>query len=83
MFISTRKIIKLTKEILMSVEAKLDQIIEKLATAATPVDVSGLATSAEVNALAAKIDALAAVVGTEAAPAPAQEAAPTDTTTTA
>lgn len=55
----------------MTVEAKLDQIIATLATAATPVDISGLATAAEVAALSAKVDALAAVVGTEVAPAPA------------
>jgi len=52
----------------MSVEAKLDEIIAKLDTLAAPaaVDISGLATAAEVAAVSAKIDALAAIVGTEA-----------------
>ncbi len=50
----------------MSVEAKLDEIIATLATAAKPVDISGLATADEVAALSAKLDTLIATVGTEA-----------------
>ena len=56
----------------MTIEAKLDQIIASLATLTAPaaVDISGLATSAEVAALAAQVTALAGVVGTEPVPAP-------------
>lgn len=54
----------------MTIENKLDEIIAVLATTATPVDISGLATAAEVAALSAQITALAAVVGTETTPAP-------------
>lgn len=55
----------------MSVEAKLDSILAKLETIVTPtpVDISGLATAASVADVATKIDALAAVVGTETPPA--------------
>jgi len=52
----------------MSVEAKLDTILAKLETivAPIPVDISTLATATAVADVAAKIDALATVVGTEA-----------------
>ncbi len=51
----------------MTIEAKLDQIIATLATIVPqpPVDISGLATAAEVAALSDKIDYLATIVGTE------------------
>lgn len=54
----------------MTIENKLDAIIATLATLTAPatVDLSGLATGAEVADLSAKIDALAAVVGTETPP---------------
>lgn len=56
----------------MTIEAKLDQIIATLATIVptVPVDISALATGAEVAALSAKVDALATVVGTETPAAP-------------
>ncbi len=55
---------------IMTVEAKLDQIIATLATvvAPTPVDISGLATKDDVNAVGVKVDALATIVGTETPP---------------
>lgn len=69
------------KELLMSVESKLDQIIENQAAAIAPVDISTLATAAEVSALSTavaaigtQLTALAGVVGTEAAAAVAAAA---------
>ncbi len=62
----------------MTIEAKLDQIIATLATIVVPatVDISSLATGAEVAALAVQITALAAVVGTEPASVSAPDAPP-------
>lgn len=62
---------KSEREILMSIFSELASLKAAVAaiTPAAPVDVSGLATSAEVAALIAAVAALDAKVGAETAPA--------------